>query len=199
MQPKTVIFYGTSGSGKGTQAQLLARFLELEAKEPMRSVYIETGALLRGFIETTGHTQAKTKEVMNEGGLLPAFLPAYIWSSTLIEQFTGVEHLILDGLARRISEAPILEEALAFYGRNNFEVIVFDLSDESARARLLSRGRGDDMTDEAAITRKLDWYKENTEPAIHYFEQTGHSVYHIDAEPSIEDIHQEVLRALKLA
>jgi adenylate kinase len=199
MNPKTVIFYGTSGSGKGTQAKLLASFLELQAPNPMRCVYIETGALLRGFIETTGHTQTKTKEVMDSGGLLPAFLPAYIWSSTLIEQFTGTEHLILDGLARRPSEAPILDEALLFYGRENFDVVVFDLTDESATNRLLSRGRGDDMTDHEAIKRKLAWYKENTEPAIRYFESQGRAVHHIDAEPSIEAIHQEVRKVLNLA
>lgn len=199
METKTVIFYGTSGSGKGTQAKLLAEFLELRAREPMRCVYVETGALLRGFVGTTGYTQEKTREVMDSGGLLPAFLPAYIWSTTLIEQFTGVEHLILDGLARRESEAPILEEALTFYGRGNFDVVVFDLSDDSARSRLLSRGRGDDMADEDAIAKKLSWYKENTEPAIRYLEKQGHAVHHIDAEPSIDDIHQEVLKVLNLA
>jgi adenylate kinase family enzyme len=167
----------------------------MEASEQNRVLYIETGALLRGFSKVEGYTQQKTAECMNGGGLLPAFLPVYIWTNALVEQFTGTEHLILDGLARRIEEAPVLDEALKFYGREDYQLVVLELSDESARERLKLRGRGDD----AEAQKRIDWYKEHVQPVIAAFEGMGRTVHHVDGEPSIESIHEEILRRLNLA
>lgn len=195
-EPLTVIFYGVSGSGKGTQAQLLREYLEGRGKGSV--LYIETGDRLRKFIKSDGHTQELTKKIMNEGGLLPSFLPIHVWTIAFIEEFTGKEHLIMDGLARREYEAPTLDSALWFYGRGNYHIIEFTLSYEDARARLLERERGDDVTNQDAIRRKFEWYEETVRPAIEYFEKSGRPVHKIDAAPGIEHIHKEVLEKLGL-
>jgi adenylate kinase len=195
-KPLTVLFYGPSGSGKGTQAKLLKEYLE-KNNSSRETEYIETGALLRIFIKEEGYTQKLTSEAMATGGLLPSFLPIYLWTKLFIEQLDGGEHVILDGLARREREVSILEGALRFYGRSNYQIISIELSEESARARLIGRGRSDDM-DDAAIKRRLSWYKDEVIPAIKKFEEVGGKVHRLDGEPSIEEIHQVVLKTLGL-
>lgn len=192
----TVLFYGLSGSGKGTQAHLLAKYLELEAPEPRTALYIETGARLRGFTRTEGYSSVITRSYLENGKLLPSFMPIHIWTTALVEQFTGAEHLILDGLARREMEVPILNGALSFYGRDDYHVITLDISDDVARERLRSRGRADDTSNEENINNKIAWYKENVEPCIAVFKALGKPVHHIDGERSIEDIQVDVRSAV---
>lgn len=58
MTPQTFIFFGPSGSGKGTQARLLIEYLE--KKDPERkTVYIETGRRFRDFITEASYTAKK--------------------------------------------------------------------------------------------------------------------------------------------
>lgn len=194
--PVTVLFYGLSGSGKGTQAGLLTKYLELEAEEPRRCLYIETGSLLRGFIRGEGYTNTLTRTYLEEGRLLPSYMPIYVWASALIEQFTGIEHLILDGLARREMEVPVLDGALSLYGRGNYHVINLEISDGIAMERLKSRARSDDIASEESIRNKIAWYKENVVPCVEAFEKLGKPVHHIDGGGSIADIHAAVRAAL---
>jgi adenylate kinase family enzyme len=195
-KPITAVFYGISGAGKGTQAKLLVKYLELEAAAPNPSLYIETGEALRGFIRTEGHTQKLASEFLSKGMLLPSFLPIYLWVSALVEQFTGTEHIILDGTARREAEAYVLDSALAFYGRSEYHVFVLEISDEVALARLRSRARGDDKGNEEGMKSKLLWYKENVVPCIDAFEKMGKAVHRINGDQSIEAIHNDILREL---
>jgi len=195
-KPLTVLFYGPSGSGKGTQAKLLKEYLE-GYDVNRQCEYVETGELVRQFAEESGYTQKLTADEIKKGALLPSFLPIYLWTKLLIEKLDGSEHLILDGLARREREVFILEGALRFYGRNNYHIISFELTEESTRERLIGRARSDDMSEES-VNKRLSWYKENVVPAIERFKELSGNVHRIDAEPSIEDIHKVVLKTLNL-
>lgn len=193
--PISVILYGISGAGKGTQAHLLKEFLESRGDSVL---YVETGDRLRRFAQSEGHSQTLARNVMDRGGLLPSFLPVHLWTDAFVKEFRGTESLILDGLARRAPEAPILDGALWFYGRGDYHIIEFVLTPETARKRLLERNRGDDATEES-MNRKFSWYAENVVPAIEYFEKAGRPVHRIDAQGSIEDIHAKVLSSLGLS
>ena len=50
-------------------------------------------------------------------------MPIWVWTSYLIDNYTGSEHMILDGLSRRYDEAPILDSALRFYRRENKKIV----------------------------------------------------------------------------
>jgi len=195
-KPLTILFYGPSGAGKGTQAKLLKEFLEKEDSS-RQTEYIETGAMLRKFIEKEGHTEELAKQIMDEGGLLPSFIPIYLWTKYFIEEFQGEEHVLLDGLARRPHEVVSLNEALHFYKRDDYTVISFELSEERAAARLRSRARGDDLSDEA-IKEKMNWYRQSVVPAIEHFRKCGGRIITMDADPSIEEIHASLIEKLRL-
>ncbi|MCC2631239.1 MAG: adk, adenylate kinase, adenylate kinase [Candidatus Paceibacter sp.] len=192
MTPYTFLFFGKSGSGKGTQAKLLAEYLK--KKDPERQVeYIETGAKLREFSDEVGLTAQLTKKVMTEGGLLPSFVPIWIWTNYFVRYLDGSEHLILDGLSRRSYEAPVLDDALKFFNREKPFVIILNVSDHLAREHLLSRGRSDD--NKLDIDSRLDWFKTNVDPTIDYFKKNSYyTVLEIDGEQSIKEVHQEILK-----
>jgi adenylate kinase family enzyme len=191
MHPQTFLLFGKSGSGKGTQAKLLKEFLE--KAEPKRQVeYIETGSKLREFSQEVGLTAKMTKEVMENGGLLPSFVPIWIWTNYFIRYFDGGEHLILDGLSRKEYEAPVLDDALKFYKREKPLVVILNVTDEWASQHLLSRGRGDD--NKLDIASRLEWFKTNVEPTIEYFKKNPYyTVLEINGDQSVEDVHKEIL------
>jgi adenylate kinase len=194
-KPNTFIFFGKSGSGKGTQAELLIEALKEKGNEV---VYIETGKRFREFITKEGnHSAQLTKKALNKGELMPVFLPVWLWTSAFVEEFTGGESLVLDGLARRMTEAPVLDSALRFYDRLPCHVIHIDVSRDWAFDRLKSRGRADDSDE--YINSRLDWFEREVAPVIEYFEERkGFNIHTINGEQPIEDVHKDVLKGLGL-
>jgi adenylate kinase len=192
MQPQTIILFGRSGSGKGTQAKLLEEYIE--KNDNRKVLYFQTGEGLRALSKRDTHTGSLINKTLSEGLLVPEFLPIWTWTDFFIQNFTGDEHIILDGVGRRANEVPVLDSALQFFGRNA-TLLVVDISEECARDRLISRGRSDD-TDES-ISKRLSWYATNVVPAIDMFkDKHGHKIMVIDGERSIEEIHKDILSKL---
>jgi len=196
MKAQTLILFGRSGSGKGTQANLLLDYFK--QKDPERKVlYMETGAKLREFAELQSYTAELTREIMEKGGLMPEFMPIKLWADFFINNFTGEEHLLLDGLARRPHEAPILDAALKFYKRENPTLVVINVSREWAIERLLGRGRVDDTLED--IKSRVEWYDTNVVPAVEYFRNNGRfTVLDINGERPKEEVYQEIVSRLNL-
>lgn len=194
MNPKTFIIFGRSGCGKGTQAKLLIKYLE-GLDEGSKVVYVENGERFREFIKTPGLTQEITAKIMSEGGLLPPFLSIWSWTSAFIENLGGKNHLILDGLSRRESEAPMLHDALKFYNRQNPVVIVLNVSNEWSEQRMVARGRSDDSKKD--MEARLTWYDANVVPAINYFRQEkDFKVVDINGEQTIEKVQADIIAAI---
>lgn len=194
MNPKTFIFFGRAGCGKGTQAQLLVKHLESLSADS-KAIYIETGAKLREFIKKPGLTQELTGKIMDEGGLLPSFVPIWVWTGAFIESLTGKEHIVLDGLSRQPYEAPILHDALRFYGRHDPIVVVINISNEVAKQRSLARGRTDDKKKD--IDSRLAWYETNVVPTIDFFRKNNYyKVLDINGERPIEKVQADIVVAI---
>lgn len=197
MDLRTVIFYGKAGAGKGTQARLLKEVLEKrDTEHPV--LYVETGAMFRDFAKQSNFTAQMVKKVLTEGGLLPEFLPVWVWTDIFVKYVTESEHIILDGLARNSDEVPVLARALEFYKRPSVDVVVLKVSEEETLRRLKERARGDDT--EAEIKKRLAWYEANVAPAIERWKQFPQMrVHEIDAGGTIEEGHARVLAALNLS
>lgn len=195
MNPITVLFTGPSGAGKGTQVQMLID--ALKKRDEREVIYIEMGALLREQIAQGGHTATLTDEIVSHGKLMPGFMPIYLMTKRLVEQFTGVEHIVADAVVRRISQAEAFDDAMHFYGRGEYHVVALELSEDSIVQRLVARGRNDDS--EEKIRRRIGWYKEEVLPALAVLESRGALIHHIDGEPDVDTIHKHILAALNLA
>lgn len=191
-KPMTFIFFGRSGCGKGTQAQLLIDLLKADEREVL---YIETGKEFRSFAQQENLTARLTKSVIEGGQFMPAFMPIWIWVNQLVEKFNGSQDLVLDGMARRITEAPILDSALKFYDRHDVCVIHIDVSKQWSIDRLMARGRNDDKP--AEIEKRLTAYDMEVGQVLEYFnDRKGYHYIKVNGEQTIEKVHTDILDAV---
>lgn len=197
MQPITVAFFGISGSGKGTQADLLQKFLQ--EKDTARAVLRpEMGSLLRNFMQTGTSLAQKTGDIVSAGGLVPSFVPIFMLTEELNAKFDGSQHMILDGTCRRPDQSRAANDMMRMWGREDLRVITLNLTPESAKKRLVARGRADDAKDEA-IAARFAWYQEQVVPAMEELRNLGWKIHEIDGEPEVPAIHQNILKVLQLA
>ena len=199
IKPITVVFSGPQGSGKGTQVTLLKKYL---AEHGGRTVLnIEMGGLLRAIVQTRTNAGTRIGEIINDGRILPSFVPISIFTHEMFENFTGEEHLIFEGVARRVEQSQMLHDELEFFGRDPYDVVLLEIPKEESLKRLKSRaaleGRVDDL-DEAKMLRRLAWYDEHVVPALREFEKLGQRVHYVDGIGSVDEIHARVLKALAL-
>ncbi|MES3005254.1 MAG: nucleoside monophosphate kinase [Patescibacteria group bacterium] len=195
MNPKTFVFVGRSGCGKGTQVELLQKYIK--EKNPEREIfYLETGDHFRSFFTGDRYSNQLANKIYKNGDRQPDFLAIWMWSHNLLESFKGDEHLIFDGITRSLPEATTFTTAMEFYGREVIIVFV-NVSREWSVKRLTERGRADDKS-LAEIQKRLDWFDKDSYPAIEYFKtHRRYTVLDINGEQSIEDVHKEILSKIE--
>ena len=197
MERQTVIFMGPSGSGKGTQAKLLAQFLD--EHDPARELFaLELGQGFRELIQQDNFTAKREREVMEAGIRAPAMLAIYITAKQMMDQIKHEDyHYVIDGTSRSLPEAKMVIEMLKFYSRRNITVLFFDVAREWAVDRMLERGRADDTIED--INSRLDWYEADVLPSVSFFrEHKDVTVIDINGAQDIEDVHKEILEKLSL-
>lgn len=195
MEPVTLLFFGSQGAGKGTQVKMLIDFLK--SKDNRNVVHIDMGHELRGLRDTGSFAGKLTGEVIDAGHRMPDFMPTYLQTKKLVENLTGEEHIIADGLARGSDQTRAFDDAMTFFKRDNFQIISIELSEESVIKRLIARGRNDDT--EQGIRNRLGWYKTDVLPQLEMLKSRGRAIHIIDGEPDTETIHKSILSALKLS
>ena len=196
MVPQTFIFAGPSGSGKGTQVDLLKQYLQKKTpKIPQFSSY--TGDGFRALMQGSTLASKLAKEIQEAGGLQPEFLAVYLWADNLIKNVTGKEHLFIDGSPRKIAESMVLDSALQFFRRSPVHLILVNVSSAESKRRLLLRARHDDGDEK--IDRRLSWYTTEVVPAVNYLkDRVGYIFHDINGEQTPAEVHQAVVKALGL-
>mgnify|MGYP003344193202 CR=1 FL=1 len=151
MNPVTVLFFGSQGAGKGTQVKMLIDFLK--TKSDHNVIHIDMGQELRNMRDGGSYAGKLTGEVIDQGIRMPDFMPTYLQTKKLVDNLTGAEHIIADGLARGADQTRAFDDAMQFFKRDNFQIINLVINDDTAVKRLMARGRNDDT--EEAIRRRL--------------------------------------------
>ncbi|MFH1236483.1 MAG: nucleoside monophosphate kinase [Parcubacteria group bacterium] len=126
-----IILLGPQGSGKGTQAEQIARTLRL--------VHIETGALIRTQITRRTSLGKRIASIVNrQGKLIPDTLVARILAQKLqrVPRSTGV---VFDGFPRTLTQARILDELLKRMKRQLTQAIYLPISQRTTVRRLSHR------------------------------------------------------------
>ncbi len=194
--PFNIIFTGRSGSGKGTQAELIKEKLLAMGEEVH---LVNTGAFLR---ELTTHEELLTGrlvdiKIMKAGTKAPDALALWAWVNELIHGLNEKNHFILDGSPRTVFEARALDELLEFYERSNVFPIFIDVSDRWAYDRMVGRGRADDVHEN--IQNRLAYYPIFVEPIMDFYvKESKNKLIRINGEQSITAVHADIVNALGL-
>ncbi|MES2216309.1 MAG: nucleoside monophosphate kinase [Patescibacteria group bacterium] len=200
MTPQAYIFIGRYGAGKGTQANLLSS--ALKQKDPNHiCLRVEPGKEFRSLMNGESYTSKLTKDVQMKGGLMPEFMPIYIWSKLLVNEFTGNEHLIFDGAPRKLLEAQVLETAFPFYGFGKPCVIYLDVHHEESSKRLQLRSKSSGRPDDGAaeIENRRTAYERDVVPVINYYRNSSQVHFmDINGVRTIEEVHADIVKSLGL-
>lgn len=194
MQPKTIIFIGPQGCGKGTQVDLLKEKL-VEIDKERFITHIQTGKPFRDLAAAGGYTAEVVKNLINKGNLVPDVLTnAFVVNEFVNEHVEGA-HIILDGYPRNEEQAKACNELFSFYERPDIDVIHLDTKEDVVVERMLERGRDDDTKE--AIAKRLAQYHAVTEPLLDFYsKQENVTVHNIDGGKTIEEVQAELFKAL---
>ena len=187
---RAFIFIGRSGSGKGTQAKLLADFLKVGSGEGS-VLYVQSGYEFRNFVMGASQTARLSKAINDQGGLQPEFLAVYMWVNMLVKEYTGGEHLIFDGTPRRPHEAGVLHSIFKFYGIEKPCVVYINVNAEWSKKHLLIRGRRDD--NEKDINARFDWFEKEVSPTVDFYRNNAaYDFIELNGEQEIKAVFKEL-------
>ncbi len=197
MNPQTFILIGSSGCGKGTQAGFLEDYIKKEDKNNRSFFYLATGDRFREFIKEDNLTSKLSAEIYSRRERQPDFLAVWLMADMMVRQFSGQEHMVVDGIPRTVVQAETLNSALTLYNRKA-NVIYLKVSKDWSRKHLLSRSRADDSPE--GIETRLKWFETDVMPAIEYYRNNpNYNFIEINGEQGKEDVHQEIVSKLILS
>ena len=190
MSLNTIFFIGPQGSGKGTQARVLA--------ERLGFFYWEMGGILREVSKNGTALGNKIKQQIDAGILLSDELLLEVVTNrlTLIPLEQGV---IFDGIPRRLDQAEFLLNFLQHQGRKNFTTLFIDVPKEESLKRLTLRaqkeGRADDTPEKIEV--RLKQYYQDTLPVIDYLKGRTNFV-EINGLQSVEEVTKSINQSLSI-
>jgi adenylate kinase len=196
MQGQTFVFFGIAGSGKGTQIELLQKYLT--EKDSAECVYAGTGAGFRNLTkDSDSYLTRRIQDTLNAGQLMPDFFATSIITNILVQELTHDKHLVADGYPRTVRQVDEFMDMMNFFEREKVHVIYLEISKEESLKRNLLRGRSDDT--EETINKRYDEYMKNVSPALEYMKNKPGYVFHkIHGEQSREEVYNDIISALGL-
>jgi len=212
-----LIVLGPQGSGKGTQAKMLAEKFNLE--------HIEMGKFLREVAKTDTDLGKEIHEIINiQGKLVDDRILKKVLHIKLADM-PREQGIVFDGVPRRRDQLEYLEEAMKEFGRKIDAVINIDIPGEESIRRLSKRRvcrknehvliMGEDIKSEddkcpicgseifqriddtpERIKTRLGIYRQDTKEVIEFYKNKG-ILIKIDGTPSIEKVNREIEKKLE--
>ena len=184
-----VLILGPQGSGKGTQAKLIAKTYGIP--------HIATGDMIREMKELDTPVGREVKAVYDAGRLVEDDLIVRMIRDRL-DRGDTIPGFVLDGFPRNMAQAEALDALLQELGRDIdvvFELQVpRDVLLERMQKRAAEENRSDDTPD--AIRQRLEIYQRETAPLVEYYRTTRGNVVGIRGDRTIDEIFAEIRAAL---
>lgn len=177
---------GPPGSGKGTQARLLAERYGLEP--------VSTGQLLRDLAKRHTPIARVVRGLLEGGRLVPNRIVLDVVRKRVAELEREGRGWIMDGFPRTTPQALAFDAMLQ--DRTLDAVIELHVPPEVVAARLRERGRHDD--EHTTIDRRMRSYERETVPMIERMQRSD-SVISVDGDQPIEQVHAEIAGRLAQA
>ena len=182
LKEKTIyIFLGPPASGKGTQAQKLAKKLNI--------AHISTGDLLREEVKNETKLGLEAREYMNSGKLVPTELFGRILVDR-ISQPDCQKGYILDGFPRTEEQAQMIDE---LNSKENAKIKVLQLvvDEDKLIERMTSRAKHQNREDDTVdkLKTRIAVYNDVKDTLVNYY---GEKVVPIDANADIKAVQMQI-------
>ncbi len=187
-ETKTIFLFGRPGSGKGTQAKLLAE------KRGWKN--FSTGEVFRKIREEVSPIGERVRETYDAGGLIPDWFPSYLFEEAMLGMGQS-EGVVCEGFPRTVAQAELADSVLSWMNRP-YAVLHLSVGEEEALNRMLERAKEEhrpDSDDEAKVRARFDTYRTQTEPVLDFFRKHG-KLIEVNGEQSREAIHEDILKVL---
>lgn len=187
-----IVFYGPEGSGKGTQASLLSKALDL--------LHLVSGDLVRKYAKEDKGIMGKVcREALDKGHYVADSEMYVLWKQRLKEK-DAEGGWVLDGFPRNVTQARFLERKVEKYGHQLDAVIFLEVPEEVSIKRLTKRARknpdGTLHDSRERIAERLKHYNRGKQAVLNYYQKRG-ILHRINGDRSISAIHKEVLKLAK--
>jgi adenylate kinase len=184
---RRLLLMGPPGSGKGTQAAVVAERLAISA--------ISTGDIFRENVNAGTELGVKAKAYLAVGDYVPDSLTNEMVRSRLSEP-DAADGFLLDGYPRTVPQVEFLDDVLTAQGVKLDRVILLTVDVEEVVGRLMRRAAADGRTDdsEAVIRHRLDLFAEQTAPLAALYEERGILV-RVDGMGPVDKVSARVLAA----
>ena len=212
-----LILMGPPGSGKGTQARVLA--------DSPGWVHLATGDLFREHLRKGTPLGKLAGSYMAKGAYVPDDVTVGMVRERLRE-IAPRDHIVFDGFPRTVPQALALDELLGESGRRVGRVILFDVPREDLVERLARRltcarcqmvyssekpprvagtcdrcggdvraaARSDDSPD--VVRHRLEVYEDETRPVIEHYERSG-LLRRVDGLGEVDQIRKRLVEATR--
>jgi adenylate kinase len=185
---KLILIIGAPGSGKTTDAELIA-----EQNSDIIKHY-STGDLLRAEVASGSERGEIINSFISKGNIVPIEIAIETIISAI--KATELNTIIIDGYPRSNEQMNALDEYLQKEERIELiSVIEVEVSEETARDRVLGRARGADDNTEV-FNNRMKVYMDPLAD-IQEFYTKKNLLTKISGEASIEDVVQEMETFIK--
>jgi len=182
-----LILMGPPGSGKGTQATILADRLGVPT--------ISTGHIFRSQVAGGTELGREAKQYLDSG----EYVPDDVTNAMVRERLAADDArsgFVLDGYPRTLDQVAVLDELLAAQDRRLDAVVVLEAENDELVQRLLHRAELEHRSDdtEEVVRRRLHVYAEQTLPLIEVYGERG-LVMPVDGTGEVHEVGQRILQA----
>jgi adenylate kinase len=189
--PLRLVLLGPPGSGKGTQAQILAARLGVPA--------ISTGEMLREAVAAGSDLGRRVHGFLALGNLVDDATMAEVVRERLAQP-DAERGFLLDGYPRNRSQAETLDELLARRGRGLDAALLIEVPEQEVMQRLEGRAREgarEDDERQVALARQDVW--RGTKPKLVGYYRERSLLRTVDGHQPIERVTSDLLAALGAA
>jgi adenylate kinase len=212
-----ILIFGPQGSGKGTQAQMLSKLLNIPHISPgviFRQIQKEQGRfgadfaklvqsyLDQGKLVPDEHTNKLVIDRISQPDCQHGFIldgyPRNKFQADFLTKQTDIGYIIVINLPDKEGVTRIADRRVCENGHSYHKKFAPSKEEGICDFDGLPLYQRSDETEEA-IKKRLEIYHRETEPLIDDFRAQGVKIIEIDGRPSIEEVSREIKRKLNLS
>ncbi len=185
-----IIFFGPPGAGKGTQAKIISKNLNLP--------HLSTGDILRKKLEDEDGLAKELKKIMSSGNLVSDDILNSIVASRLKNEINN--GFILDGYPRTLNQSKFLDKFLLETSNSINYIFNIQINFETLKDRILKRSSEESREDDSmdVIETRYNEYLNSTQKVSDLYKEMYPSLFHeINGSLQIEEITSEIKKILK--